>query len=121
MISPKNVVLNYRAQQVYSAGPIQRLLMVYDVAITACNSRDLKRLTEALNLLRGTLDFDQGDVAIRLYSLYQYTNDQARDGKWDEAARVLRELVKAWVEVLVRETDRRSGPVFVQRSLSLAG
>jgi flagellin-specific chaperone FliS len=120
MIPPRNPTISYREQQVFNAGPIQRLLMVYDVAITACNQKDLSRLTQALNLLRSTLDFDQGDASVRLFRLYQYSNDQARVGNWDEAARVLRELVQAWVEVLVRETDSRRKQAPVQRSVYVA-
>lgn len=114
--------LRYREQQVYSASPIQRLLMVYDVAIVSCNTRDLARTTQALNLLRSSLDFERGgELAMRLMSLYIYCADRARAGDFDESARVLRGLVQAWVEVLVKRADATARRTQAAPTLSLAG
>jgi len=95
----------YREVQVTSANPLQRTLMVYDAAILACRKGDLKGATAALNVLRNSLDLEQGPVAIGLFRLYQYCADLARKGKYEEAAHILQELVQAWVEVLVRQED----------------
>jgi flagellin-specific chaperone FliS len=95
----------YRELQIESASPLQRILMVYDVAIVACQQRDLKRMTDALNVLRNSLDLEQGEVAAGLYRLYQYCADLARQDQYEEAEHILRELTEAWVQVLVREKD----------------
>jgi flagellin-specific chaperone FliS len=105
MIATAQPLQRYRQLQVETASPLQRTLMVYDVALVGCQQRDLKRTTDALNVLRGSLDMEQGEVALGFFRLYQYCADLARAGQYDEAAGILRELVDAWVQVLVRETD----------------
>jgi flagellin-specific chaperone FliS len=107
MIPAKNLTQRYREQQVFSATPLQRLLMVYDVALIGCQKHDLKRTTDALNLLSNSLNWDTGEVAAGFNRLYGYCAQQVRAGRWNEAERVLRELVQAWVEVLVSETNAR--------------
>ena len=105
MIATAQPLQRYRQLQVETASPLQRTLMVYDVALVGCQQHDLKRTTDALNVLRNSLDMEQGEVAVGFYRLYQYCADLVREGKFDEAAGILRELVDAWVQVLVRETD----------------
>jgi flagellin-specific chaperone FliS len=105
MIATAQPLQRYRQLQVETASPLQRTLMVYDVALVGCQQRDLKRTTDALNVLRGSLDMEQGEVALGFFRLYQYCADLARAGQYDEPAGILRELVDAWVQVLVRETD----------------
>jgi flagellin-specific chaperone FliS len=98
----------YREMHINSASPLQLILMAYDAAIIGCAQHDLKRTTESLKVLRNSLNFEQGQqVAWGLFRLYQYCADLARDEKYDEAAQVLRELVQAWVQVLVRENATR--------------
>jgi flagellin-specific chaperone FliS len=97
----------YREHQVYSATPLQRTLMAYDAAIIGCGLRDLKKTTDALNVLRNSLDLEQGEIAWRLFRIYQYCADLARAGQYDDVSDILRGLVQAWIEVLVREKDAR--------------
>ncbi len=98
----------YRELQVMSASPLQRTLMVYDAAIVACGKRDLKRATDALNVLRNSLDLTQGgSVASGLFRLYLYCGDLMRAGQYDQAADILRGLVQAWVAVLVKEREAK--------------
>ena len=122
MVATTQPSLKYKELQIMTASPLQRLLMVYDVAVMGCSQRDLKRTTEALNVLRNSLDLEQGEPAVQLLSLYQYCADLARQDKFEEAGSILRELVQAWVQVLVRETDavaRQPRPQYA--NLSLAG
>jgi len=105
MIATAQPLQRYRQLQVETASPLQRTLMVYDVALVGCQQRDLQRTTEALNVLRNSLDMNQGEVAAGFYRLYQYCADLARAGQFDDTEKILRELVDAWVQVLVRETD----------------
>jgi flagellin-specific chaperone FliS len=111
----------YRELQVLTATPLQRLLMVYDVAVMGCTQRDLKRTTEALNLLRNSLDLTQGEPAMGLFRLYQYCGELARAGDFDTAGTILRELVQAWVQVLVREMDARTKARQEYAGISMAG
>ncbi len=88
---------SYRQQQVQGAGPLQGILMVYDVAIVACARKDFARALEALTALRGGLDFEQGgEIAVQLQSLYLYCEEKVRQRKFTECEPILRELREAW-------------------------
>lgn len=89
----------YRRQQILSSSPLQRLLIVYDVALQACAHQDLERFSRAVGVLRDSLDLSQGEIATSLLSLYLYCGDLARQGRWSEAAHILRELREAWESV----------------------
>ena len=101
----------YRELQINTSSPLQRVLIAYDTALIACSQRDLKRVTDALNVLRNALDLDQGEPAIGLFRLYQYCAELARQGQFDDAAHILRELVDTWVQVLVREMEANTTKV----------
>jgi flagellin-specific chaperone FliS len=114
--------LRYREQQVFSASPLQRLLMVYDAAIVGCRRQDLARTTKALNLLSSTLNFESTpEIASRLLSLYLYCGDRVRMGDYEEPERVLRGLVQAWVEVLVKQGETARSMAEPVSSLRLVG
>ncbi len=102
-MNPQLALRHYRRNQILSATPLQLVLMVYDVAIVGCVRRDLAKTTQALNTLIKALDMRHGDIPTRLYWLYQYCADQARQGDFDQAARILRELASVWVQCLVEQ------------------
>lgn len=102
-MNPQLALRHYRQNQIFSATPLQLVLMVYDVAIVGCVRRDLAKTTQALNTLIKALDMRQGDIPTRLYWLYQYCADQARRGDFDQAAHILRELAGVWVRCLVEQ------------------
>jgi flagellin-specific chaperone FliS len=89
----------YRKQQVEGAGPLERILLVYDAALGACARQDLSRVLEALSALRAGLDFSGGgEIASRLLSLYLYCEEKARRRQFGETERILRELRGAWAQ-----------------------
>jgi len=102
-MNPQIALRSYKESQIMSATPLQLVLMAYDAALVACARRDLAKTTQAVNTLAKALDMNQGDIAVRLYYLYQYCNDMARRGDFDEAARILRELAGAWIQCLVEQ------------------
>ena len=99
---PMAAVWEYRRHQVEGAGPLQRIIIVYDVALRACAQRDLVRGTTALRVLEDGLNFSAGQVAANLFSLYQYSADLMRRGDYDNAADLLRQLRDAWAEDQVK-------------------
>lgn len=102
-MNPQVALRSYQQNQITSASPLQLVLMAYDVALVGCARRDLMKTTRAINTLIKSLDMEQGEIALGLYRLYQYCNDLARKGQYDEAARILRELAGAWVQCLVEK------------------
>lgn len=100
MSTVQTAVQTYQMQQIFSAGPLDLLIMAYDAALVGCNRRDLEYTTRALNELRNALDFNyDADIALGFHRLYTYCNDLARKGEFDQAAAILRELRDAWVQV----------------------
>jgi flagellin-specific chaperone FliS len=97
----------YREQQVQSAGPVERLLIVYDVALLACAKRDLERLSRALGVLVEGLNFEYAEIANRLLAIYQWCGELGRKKQYEEAAGILRELRETWTVV----TQQQSAPV----------
>jgi flagellin-specific chaperone FliS len=88
----------YRYQEVMNASPVRLIIITYDVAITACQQGDLNRTTQALSVLRNSLDFKYSEVSNRLFALYLWCADLARTGKWDEAVKILSELRESWIQ-----------------------
>jgi flagellar protein FliS len=93
----------YRINQINSASPLDLVLMAYDATLVGCAQCDLGRTTRGLSVLRSALDFSyDAEIATGLFRLYQYCADLARNGEYDQAARLLRELRDAWAQVKAR-------------------
>jgi len=96
----QNAAEIYRTQQINNASPLDLLIMAYDAALIGCNNQNLDRTTRALNELKNALDFSyDAEIALGLHRLYTWCQDLARDNRYDEAARILRELRDAWLQV----------------------
>ena len=90
----------YRMNQIAGASPLDLLIMAYDAALASCGQSDLVRLTKAVSVLRDALDYSyDAEVALGFFRLYQYIGDLGRQGNFDEAAGLLRELRDAWVQI----------------------
>lgn len=100
MTNLQAVTQTYRMNQIAGASPLDLLIMAYDAALASCGQKDLARLTKAIGVLRDALDYSyDADVALGFFRLYQYIGDLGRQGKYDEAADLLRELRDAWAEI----------------------
>jgi len=87
----------YTRGRIAGAGPLDLLLMAYEVAVTACRRNDSPRAIQALVLLEGVLDFSHGeDAAAGLLRIYRYCEELVRNGQHEEAGRWLAELGEAW-------------------------
>ncbi len=99
---------NYREHDILNADPVKLVVLTYDAAISACGRKDLGTATRAIHELIKSLDFDQGDLPVRLLALYQWTSDECRSGRWDSAAEVLLELRSTWSEL---QKQTMAGPL----------
>src|SRR4030042_1592212 len=88
----------YREHDIMNASPIHLVVMVYDVAISACEEKDLTRATRAVSVLRDALNFDYPEAA-GLFRLYQWAMECMREEDYDNAISVLRELRESWATV----------------------
>lgn len=91
----------YREIDIMNASPIHLVVMVYDVAIAAAEEKDLTRATRAVSVLRDALNFDYPEAA-GLFRLYQWVMECMREGDYDNALSVLRELRDSWATVEAR-------------------
>ena len=89
----------YRQQEVMGASPMGLVRLGYDLAIRACEERDLEIANKVVSQLRDALDFEQGEISLRLFSLYQWCLDNIRSGEFETAAITLKELRQAWMAV----------------------
>lgn len=103
----------YRYQEVMGASPIGLIVISYDAAIAACRRQDLETASRALSALRNSLNFEYREIASRLFALYMWCSDLAREGKWDEAVEILSELRAAWAQAERQMSARQvEEPVF---------
>jgi flagellar protein FliS len=117
----------YRQSAVLSASPGELVVMLYDAARRflrqASIAMDEGEVERAHNMLRraemivgqldGTLDLDQGQVAERLHSIYQFCLAHLNRGRMgqdtrmlEEVSNLLGELRQAWTEVAEHEQPR---------------
>lgn len=95
----------YRQNDVMGATPIQLIIMVYDVAIQACQEEDLERALKAVGVLRDALNFDYGE-ATQLFALYQWSLESIRKNDYQSAIDIFQELRDAWTSVEQRVESR---------------
>ena len=100
----------YRQQDVMGASPVKLIIMVYDLAIRACEQKDFIRATKAVSVLRDALNFDFPDVSVGLFRVYQWCLDCIRKDDYDSALKSLKELRSAWYSSEKSLGNRRSNP-----------
>jgi flagellin-specific chaperone FliS len=88
----------YRSEQLLHLSPAEVIQKLYDVAIVSCKRGDWSLAHRALNELIVALNFDQKELSVGLFRLYDYCKVCIRNGNAGEAARVLEELRGAWAE-----------------------
>lgn len=98
-----NPLASYQAAQVLGASPMQLILIVYDLAISACGRRDATRARRAITELIAALNFDYEEIAVPLFRLYEYCLNAVSSGSFQEASKVLKQLKEAW-ETALRQT-----------------
>jgi len=98
MANRNTALETYRNNRVVGANPLERVVMVYDIAIQSSNQHNLERTTRALGTLRDALNYDQPEFANRMMAIYVWCAELARQEKWDEVSGTLQELRDAWEE-----------------------
>jgi hypothetical protein len=100
----------YRKQQASGASNLHLVVMAYDVAILACERRDMARAGEAVTALRSALDLKQGEPAMGLFRLYQWCLDCIHGKDFAGAQLVLRGLRESWASVEKRQSAVTARP-----------
>ena len=111
----------YQENQISTSSRSGLLLMLYDgalkflrFALTAMEEKkveeahgNLVKVQDILNELMATLNFDAGEIAGKLYSLYEYMNQELIDAniqkdseKAEKVYGMLEELRNAWAKAM---------------------
>lgn len=92
----------YQQQAIASSSPAQLILKLYDLGIQCCRQDDRSKLRLVLAELVGSLNFEAGgEIAERLYSLYEYCISESVSGDLDSVAGILTDLRDAWKQSVV--------------------
>ncbi len=92
----------YQQQAIVSSSPEQLILKLYDLGIKCCLQGNRSKLRAVLAELVGSLNFESGgDIADRLYSLYEYCVAESVDGDLEIVRDVLTGLREAWNEGVI--------------------
>jgi flagellin-specific chaperone FliS len=94
----------YQRQDIHTSSPLQLVVKVYDVAIGACYQGDRRKLRAALTELIASLNIEEGgELAGRLYRIYEYCMDKSVKGDLEDVRVILAGLRDTWKEISVRE------------------
>lgn len=97
-----NPMRQYQEQAIASSSPAQLVLKLYDLGIQCCLREDRPRLRAVLAELVGSLNFEEGgDIADRLYALYEYCLNESVHGDLTIVKDVLDGLREAWKQGVV--------------------
>jgi len=89
----------YLVKEIMEATPQQLLIKVYDFAILHCQKKDLIKTNKAIQELVNSLRFDDEntkELAVGLYKLYQFCQEQMRNQNYDIVYKILVELRETW-------------------------
>ncbi len=87
----------YQQQAVASSSPARLVLKLYDLGLQCCRQDDRHKLRLVLAELVGSLNFEEGgEIAERLYALYEYCINESVSGDLDTVATILGDLREAW-------------------------
>jgi len=125
-----NAIASYQQNEVelsvYSASPVELVVMLYDGAIQSlvqanaliqrgdiqAKAQQIIRATNIISELSGVLDLEQGEVAQNLDGIYGYARKQLISAnlrndqrKINEVVHLLKELRSAWQELAQRQNE----------------
>jgi len=125
-----NAIASYQQNEVelsvYSASPVELVVMLYDGAIQSlvqanaliqrgdiqAKAQQIIRATNIISELSGVLDLEQGEVAQNLDGIYGYARKQLISAnlrndqrKINEVVNLLKELRSAWRELAQRQNE----------------
>lgn len=95
----------YLTKEIMEASQEKLLIKIYDFAIVNCQKGDLEKTNKAITQLINALNFEDEkarEIAVGLYRLYQFAQDQMRKGKHEITLKILSDLRETWLIVFNR-------------------
>ncbi len=90
-------------EEVMGLSKEELVIKCYDVGIAGCLSKDRDKVSKVIAVLIDSLDFDYGEIPVRLFRLYQYAMGQAKVGNFGETLNILQELRESWIKTFKLE------------------
>lgn len=105
-MTKREAAKTYLKNQLESMTPGERMLIVYDVAIKACEAQDINKLESALLLLKHTLNADPApQLATNLDAIYSRCLENIKiEPQWQQVADALSRLRTSWLANLADNT-----------------
>ncbi len=89
-------VNNYRNDHVMNLSPVEIIQKLYDIGIVACRKHDKVLAQKVLTELISSLNFDNNEISVKLFNLYNYSKTLIRNGEFDEAGNLIEDLRDGW-------------------------
>jgi len=112
MMAPETLIRNYsnscvntyKEQEIMMSSPEKCILHLYDAAIQGCAMSQEDRAGKALAMLIDGLDYQAGgDIAKRLFELYEYCLRLIHRHEFESPIRILKGIREAWQKALTAE------------------
>lgn len=92
----------YQQQAIASSSPAQLVLKLYDLGIQSCRQDDRPKLRKVLAELVGSLNLEEGgEIAERLYDLYEFCINESVAGDLDLVSKILGDLRDVWKQAVL--------------------
>ena len=90
----------YLVQKIMSASPEQLIAYIYDAILNGCRTQNQERVLAGLMELVKALNFDQKDIAVPMYQLYQFCLERARKKEYEIVEEIISEFKAAWSKAM---------------------
>ena len=90
----------YRRQQIEAMSPEELVLVVFEQGILACRRKDHRQARRVITELIGSLSFEQEEIAYGLLSVYDWILQLVREGKFEDAGVILKDLHSTWAQAI---------------------
>ncbi len=91
---------NYREQEIQAMSQEELILFTYRLGVRAVRKKDRTMSIRVLTELVNGLNFEAGDIAGKLLTLYDYMIRQVREGNFEEVETMLSDLLATWEKAL---------------------
>jgi flagellar secretion chaperone FliS len=97
-------VNSYKEQEIMMASPEKCILHLYNIAIQGCANQQNEQARKAVVTLMDALNFKTGgELAGRLFGLYEYCLRMIHQKKYEEPITVLSGLREAWQQAITAQ------------------
>lgn len=91
-------VKSYQKEQLLNLSSVEVIRKLYDTGIVACKKQDFQLAQRVLTELISSLNFDNNEISVQLFQLYDYCKRSLRKKEFTVVEQVFEELRSSWVD-----------------------